>query len=129
MAHDRMTVRPIPQRHWRSYGDDKLPTGTEAMSEPFATLPSWFMRIECDRCGKVRMVSETHTPQRAMMIRDIIARMRHDDCGGRGRTVQHALLSCARRSARDFTGWWVFRSQVGCLSLPQMRSSWLRSCS
>jgi hypothetical protein len=41
------------------------------------------MRIECDRCGKVRMVNETHTPQRAMLIRDIIAKMRHDGCGGR----------------------------------------------
>jgi hypothetical protein len=35
------------------------------MSEPFAAFPSWFMRIECDRCGQVRMISETRTPQRA----------------------------------------------------------------
>jgi hypothetical protein len=83
-----MTVRPIPARHWRSYGDDKLPTGAEAMSEPFAAFPSWFMRIECDRCGKVRMVNETHTPQRAMPIRDIIARMRHDGYGGRAGKVE-----------------------------------------
>jgi hypothetical protein len=83
-----MTVRPIPARHWRSYGDDKLPTPAEAMAEPFAAFPSWFMRIECDRCGKVRMVNETHTPQRATPIRDIIARMRHDGCGGRARKVE-----------------------------------------
>jgi hypothetical protein len=74
--------RPPPARRWRSYGDDKLPTGAEAMSEPFSAFPSWFMRIECDRCDKTRMLSETHTPQRAMLIRDIIARMRHDGCGG-----------------------------------------------
>jgi hypothetical protein len=29
------------------------------------------------------MISETHMPQGDMVIRDIIARMRHDGCGGR----------------------------------------------
>jgi hypothetical protein len=53
------------------------------MSEPFSAFPSWFMRIECDRCGKVQMVNETHTLQRDMPIRDIVARMRHEGCGGR----------------------------------------------
>jgi hypothetical protein len=48
--------RPQPARHWRSYGDDKLPAPAEALSEPFAAFPSWFMRIECDRCGKVPAV-------------------------------------------------------------------------
>jgi hypothetical protein len=80
--------RQPPARHWRSYGDDKLPTGAEAMSEPFAAFPSWFMRIECDRCGKVRMINEVHTPQRNMLIRDIIAKMRHDGCGGRAGKVE-----------------------------------------
>jgi hypothetical protein len=80
--------RPPPVRHWRSYGDEKLPTGAEALGEPFAAFPSWFMRIECDRCGKVRMISEAHTPQRGMLIRDIIARMRHDGCGGRAGKVE-----------------------------------------
>jgi hypothetical protein len=28
------------------------------MAEPFAAFPSWFLRVECDRCGKVRMVNE-----------------------------------------------------------------------
>jgi hypothetical protein len=85
---DRMTVRPPPARHWRSYGDDKLPTGAEALAEPFAAFPSWFMRIECDRCGKVRMVNEAYTRQRDMPIRDILARMRHEDCGGRAGKVE-----------------------------------------
>jgi hypothetical protein len=42
------------------------------------------MRITCDRCGKDRMISETHAnaAQRDMPIRDLIARMRHDGCGG-----------------------------------------------
>jgi hypothetical protein len=29
-----MTARPIPERHWRSYGTDPLPTPAEAMMEP-----------------------------------------------------------------------------------------------
>jgi hypothetical protein len=40
-----MTTRPIPQRHWRSYGNDPLPTPAEALAEPFRAFPSWFLRI------------------------------------------------------------------------------------
>jgi hypothetical protein len=46
-----------PKRHWRSYGDDPLPTGREALDEPLAAFPSCFMRITCDRCGKDRMLN------------------------------------------------------------------------
>ena len=79
-----MTRRPVPIRHWRSYGDEQLPTGTEALDEPFAAFPSWFLRIECDRCGKVTMLNEVHANgrRRQMPIRDLLARMRHDGCGG-----------------------------------------------
>jgi hypothetical protein len=70
-----------PQRHWRSYGTDPLPSGAEALGEPFRAFPSWFLRI-CNRCGQQRMFSETHSAQGYMLIRDIIARMRHDGCGG-----------------------------------------------
>ena len=68
-------MRP-PRRHWRSYGND--PThGAEALLEPFSAFPSWFMRIECDRCGKVQMVNESHTPKwRDRTLRDILAKMR-----------------------------------------------------
>jgi hypothetical protein len=83
-----MTTRPIPQRHWRSYGSDPLPTPAEALAEPFAAFPSWFLRIICDRCGQLRMFSETHSAQRDMLVRDIIARMRHDGCGGRPGRVE-----------------------------------------
>ena len=75
-------MRP-PQRHWRSYGNDPLPTPAEALLEPFSAFPSWFMRIECDRCGKVQMVNESHAPKwRDRTLRDILAKMRHDGCGG-----------------------------------------------
>jgi hypothetical protein len=50
--------RPPPQRHWRSYGTDPLPTPQEALQQPMRAFPSWFLRITCDRCGKVRMVDE-----------------------------------------------------------------------
>ena len=49
-----MPARPVPKRHWRSYGDDPLPSGKEALGEPLSAFPSWFLRIECDRCGKER---------------------------------------------------------------------------
>jgi hypothetical protein len=64
-----------PQRHWRSYGTDPLPSPAEALAEPFRAFPSWFLRIECDR--------EAHMKHGDMRIRTILDRMRHDGCGGR----------------------------------------------
>ena len=66
-----MIARLVPKRHWRSYDTDPLPTGREALDEPVRAFPSWFLRITCDRCGKDRMLSMTHTPRRDMPIRDI----------------------------------------------------------
>ena len=78
--------RQPPRRHWRSYGNDPLPVPAEAMSEPFSAFPSWFLRVECDRCGKPTMINEAHCTQRqrqrALPLRDFLARMRHDGCGG-----------------------------------------------
>ena len=47
-----MTARPVPRRRWRSYGTDPLPTPAEALAELFSAFPSWFIRVNCDRCGK-----------------------------------------------------------------------------
>jgi hypothetical protein len=47
-----------PRHQWRSYGTDPLPTAPEALGEPLRAFPSWFLRIECDRCGKVRMLND-----------------------------------------------------------------------
>ena len=58
------------------------PVGGHRLTLTFEAFPSWFLRITCDRCGKDRMLVETHTPQRDMLIRDILWRMRHDGCGG-----------------------------------------------
>jgi hypothetical protein len=52
------------------------------MDEPLSAFPSWFLRIECDRCGKVQMVNESHSKWRDRRLHDILARMRHDGCGG-----------------------------------------------
>ena len=46
------------------------------------------MRITCDRCGKDRMLNEAHMKRSDVPIRDIIARMRHDGCGGRAGKVE-----------------------------------------
>jgi hypothetical protein len=77
--------RPPPDRHWRSYGDAPLPPPAEALDLPFRAFPSWFLRIECDRCGKATLMNEAHTGERrgTMPLRVLLARMRHDGCGGR----------------------------------------------
>jgi hypothetical protein len=41
-----------PERHWRSYGTEPLPPAQEALDQPLAAFPSWFLRIPCDRSGK-----------------------------------------------------------------------------
>ena len=56
-----MTARPIPRRHWRSYGTQPLPTPAEALDEPFRAFPSRFMRVTCDRCGRKETVRRTVT--------------------------------------------------------------------
>jgi hypothetical protein len=73
--------RTPPRRHWRSDGTEPLPTGPEALDERFSAFPSWFLRIERDRGGKVQMVNEAHARWRDRSLRDIIARMPHDGCG------------------------------------------------
>jgi hypothetical protein len=59
-----------------------------ALDEPLRAFPSWFLRIVCDRCGKERLSSETYLVHGEMPICDIVARMRHDGCGGRAGKVE-----------------------------------------
>ena len=97
-----MPARPIPVRHCRSYGDAPLPSGQEALDQPFSAFPSWFMRITCDRCGKDRMLNEAHTPQRDLRIRVLLARMRRR--GGthvEGRSVPQARLGRHRKGGAE----------------------------
>ena len=47
------------------------------------------MKVTCDRCGQERIFAEAHAArQRDMLIRDILAKMRHDGCGGRAGKVE-----------------------------------------
>ena len=55
---DAPNMKAPPAHHWRSYGNDPLPTAAEALDEPFSAFPSWFLRITCDRCGKDRRINE-----------------------------------------------------------------------
>ena len=77
-----MTVRPIPTRYWRRHGTGPLPTGAEALDEPFNAFPSWFLCITCARCGQERMVNQAHAAKSDLPLREILAKMRHDGCGG-----------------------------------------------
>lgn len=65
------------------------------------------MRITCDRCGKDRMVSETHFERGDMLIRDILERMRHDGCGGRteGRAADRHRWLQPSEAADPAEGW------------------------
>jgi hypothetical protein len=114
-----MSPRPIPRRHWRSYGNDPLPSGAEALDEPLRAFPSWFLRIVCDRCGKVRMISETHMPQSDMLIRDILERMRHDGCGGR--VAKAELLNAIDGSSRPVRRIVLRGESVALAVLPRVR--------
>jgi hypothetical protein len=75
--------RAPPRRCWRSYGDDPLPTGEEALNEPLRAFPSWRLRVVCERCGDDTVFSETNSARNNMLIRDMLAIIRHDGCGGR----------------------------------------------
>ncbi len=93
-----MTGRAV--RHWRSYGDHKLPTGAEALNEPFSVFPSWFLRITCDRCGKVQFIAEVY----AGRWRD--RPLLYDGCGTANEPFPHApaLAGGAGRAAKATCG-------------------------
>jgi hypothetical protein len=62
---------------------EPLPTPAEALAQPLAAFPSWLLKLTCDRCSKDRMVNETHAGRwRDLRLDEILARMRHDGCGG-----------------------------------------------
>ena len=59
------------------------PLAAEAIQARLCAFPSWFLRIECERCRKDRVINETHAPWRDFRLGAILARMRHEGCGGR----------------------------------------------
>jgi hypothetical protein len=79
-----------PRPVWPPYGDYPLPTAEEALQASLRAFPSWFLRVECDRCGKVRMSNQAQVSagQRNMRLRDLLARARHAGCGGQALTAE-----------------------------------------
>jgi hypothetical protein len=55
-----MNSSGVPRRYWHSFGSDLLPSSREALAEPFAAFPSWFLRIECERCQPRTIVIHEH---------------------------------------------------------------------
>jgi len=88
---------------WRTYGNDPLPTPRQALNEPLRRFPLWFLRVECSRCGAVQVVNEVHAPRRDLPIRTILARMRHEVCGGR--VAKAELLSGVEAAVRRIVLW------------------------
>ena len=74
-----------PPRYWGS--SEALPTPAEAMDLPLRAFPNWILRITCERCFKDRMLSEASAPARQRDMA-LIARARHDGCGGRAGRVE-----------------------------------------
>ena len=72
----------VRRRHWRIYGIAPLPSRAEALDERISAFQSWFMRIECDRCGEMQMINQVHRRWDGMQVCDILDRMRHDACDG-----------------------------------------------
>ena len=67
-------------------GSYRAPTiSAEALDEPLAAFPLWFLRITCDRCGKDRIVNEAHETKRLrnMAIGAILDRVHPAGCCGR----------------------------------------------
>jgi hypothetical protein len=128
----------VPERHWRSCGANLLPTGAEAMAEPFSAFPSWMMRLTCDRCGKDRLLVETHFTQRHMTIWEILRRLgwcrhiayhrpRHAivTLGQHVTTVQMTILgpvACTHTApAPRIDRWWAVRMIREAIGLPLER--------
>ena len=61
-----------------------LPNGSP--DEPPRAFPSWFLRLECERCGRERYLAETHLTLADYCDRrlsDLIAQMNDDGCSAR----------------------------------------------
>jgi hypothetical protein len=110
----------VPQCHWRTYGNDPLPSPQEALGEPFAAFPSWFLRIECDRCHKVQWINQAHMPRSERPLRIILARMRHEHCGGRAAKAE-LLTSVGGVSRRPVTAGLTGSKTMGALPIEEHR--------
>jgi hypothetical protein len=103
---------------WPPYGDYPLPSAEEALQASLRAFPSWFLRIECDRCGKVRMLNEVHVTagQRNLRLRDLLARARHEGCGGQPAKAE-LMAGVEGVSSTD----WASPDELGVSSRPVRR--------
>src|SRR5215813_6382787 len=87
-----MRGRPMTtdRRRWRAWGNDPLPTPAEALAAPLSAFPSWFIRMECERCGQENFLNQVHMRAiwRDATICCTVARMHHEGCGGRPKVVE-----------------------------------------
>ena len=74
--------RPPPQRHWRSYGNDPLPTPAEALDEPFARSRRGSCGSSATAAARCRWSTRATPSGATQTLRTILAQMRHDGCGG-----------------------------------------------
>ena len=77
---------------YRSWGNDPLPSRDVALASPLRAFKSWYLRMECGKCGRERWLAETHLSiagKGGMLIRDLIPRLRHGErCDGEPRVVE-----------------------------------------
>jgi hypothetical protein len=83
------------QRRWRPNGTRPLPSAEEALAQPFRAFPSWFLRIECGRCGQAWIMNEAQAPQHDVLLADLLAHARHEGCGGQATKAE--LLNTTTR--------------------------------
>jgi hypothetical protein len=80
------------RRVWLSYKQDwPDPTPSEALLARVRDFPSWYLRIECAKCGRERYLADTHLTLDGMCdvcVVDPIDRMRHSGCGGQPNLVE-----------------------------------------
>jgi hypothetical protein len=68
-----------------------LPSRDEALRAPVRAFPGWYLRLECGVCGQVRYLSQRHLVHAGkgdQLVRDFVARLQHEDCGGRPKRVE-----------------------------------------
>jgi len=100
----------VLQRRWRPHGTRPLPSAEEALAQPFRAFPGWFLRIECERCGKLRMFNEAHAAPvlRDLPLGDMLASDCCEDCGGRARKAE--LRSTVKRVGGRPVRWIMLRA-------------------
>jgi hypothetical protein len=78
-----------PGSVWPPNSTGPLPSRAEALALPITAFPGWFVCIQCERCGKTRVVVNAgHSPWGRMPLVYILRRIRHAGCGGEPSRVE-----------------------------------------